>query len=195
MFGPFAVYLFPSIPPGSGFALTPSGYFVTNRHVVTHQGRRPDSVYITMADQRMMKRTDVINVADPGGPDLALLKIRSHDGSYVRRVDWSGARVSQGESAALIGFPAGLANALDETRTVRTSMSAGIFSKVTAEVINYDGFTVGGSSGSPIFNARGEVVAIHRAGLREATGLSFAVPMPQLIPLLPPTVRSELGLR
>jgi S1-C subfamily serine protease len=73
-------------------------------------------------------------------------------------------------------------------------MSAGIFSKVTAEVVNFDGFTVGGSSGSPIFNAGGEVVAVHRAGLREAVGMGFAVPIAKLTPLLPASVKAELGL-
>jgi S1-C subfamily serine protease len=73
-------------------------------------------------------------------------------------------------------------------------MSAGIFSQVTSESIRFDGFTVEGSSGSPVFNANGEVVAVHRGGLRGATGLGFAVPITQLIPLLPPEVKAELGI-
>ena len=84
--------------------------------------------------------------------------------------------------------------ALDQTRTVRTSMSAGIFSKVTPDRIQFDGFTVGGSSGSPIFNANGEVVAVHAAGLKEAAGLGFAVPVSQVLPFLPPDAKAELGI-
>ncbi len=179
---------------GSGFALTASGYFVTNRHVVTEQAKRADSLFVTMADQRFMVRTDLVAVAPPDGPDLALLKIRSYTGPVIARIDWAGTQARQGEPAALIGFPAGLTAALDRTSTVRTSMSAGVFSKVTPELIQFDGFTVSGSSGSPIFNADGDVVAIHRAGLREAAGLGFAVPIPLLIPLLPPEARAELGL-
>ena len=88
-----------------------------------------------------------------------------------------------------------MGNAYDaSTGTVRTSMSAGIFSKVTLDVINFDGFTTGGSSGSPVFNADGEVVGIHRAGLREAAGMGFAVRIDQLVPMLPPQARQELGL-
>ncbi|MCH7875719.1 MAG: trypsin-like peptidase domain-containing protein [Gemmatimonadetes bacterium] len=71
-------------------------------------------------------------------------------------------------------------------------MSAGIFSKVTPEMIQFDGFTVGGSSGSPIFNAQGEVVAVHAQGLREAAGLAFTVPIKLVIPLLPAEVRARL---
>jgi pSer/pThr/pTyr-binding forkhead associated (FHA) protein len=158
-------------------------------------GQRPDSVFVTLADQRVMRRTEIVSVAEPRGPDAAVLRLPDYSGPYVGSIDWSGTRVRQGEPAALIGFPAGLSAALDETQTIRTSMSAGIFSKVTSEMIQYDGFTVGGSSGSPIFNASGEVVAIHRAGLREAAGLGFAVPIPLLIPLLPSRVRAEVGVR
>jgi pSer/pThr/pTyr-binding forkhead associated (FHA) protein/S1-C subfamily serine protease len=180
---------------GTGFVLTPSGYMVTNRHVVSRDEVRADSVYVTMADQKIPRRGTVVMVASFGAPDLAMIKIEDYDGAYVPKVDWSGTNVGQGASAALIGFPAGLGNALDRTQTVRTLMAAGIFSRVTSDDINFDGFTTGGSSGSPIFNASGEVVAVHRAGLRDATGLSFAVPIAKLIPLLPAEVRRELGLQ
>jgi S1-C subfamily serine protease/pSer/pThr/pTyr-binding forkhead associated (FHA) protein len=179
---------------GSGFAITESGYFVTNRHVVQPNQKDADSVFVTMADERFMVPADVIAVAPPGQPDLALLKIREFGGPYIERVDWGASRATQGEPAALIGFPAGLGAALDQTRTVRTSMSAGIFSKVTGELIQFDGFTVEGSSGSPVFNASGEVVGVHRGSLRGSSGLGFAVPVAKLISLMPPEAKLELGI-
>jgi pSer/pThr/pTyr-binding forkhead associated (FHA) protein/S1-C subfamily serine protease len=179
---------------GSGFAISPSGYFVTNRHVVNPDTQQPDSVFVTMADERFMERADIITVAAPGEPDLAVIKIRNYAGPYIEEVDWSGTKAKQGEPAALLGFPAGLGAALDQTRTVRTSMSAGIFSQVTSESIRFDGFTVEGSSGSPVFNATGEVVAVHRGSLRGATGLGFAVPVVKLIPLLPDDAKAELNV-
>jgi pSer/pThr/pTyr-binding forkhead associated (FHA) protein/S1-C subfamily serine protease len=178
---------------GSGFVITKSGYFVTNRHVALPEGRTPDSIHITMADQQTGHRAQLVQAHPPGGPDIALLRIPRYVGPFVPRADWDGTNVRQGEPAALIGFPAGVAAALDVTRTVRTSMSAGIFSKVTAEQIQFDGFTVGGSSGSPVFNADGEVVAVHASGLREAAGLGFAVPVRLVLPLLPAEVRLEVG--
>jgi len=179
---------------GSGFVITPSGYFVTNRHVAQPDGEQPDSLFVTLADERFRIAAEVIAVAPPGGPDLAVLRILDHRGPYIEKVDWSGTRATQGEPAALIGFPAGLGAALDQTRRVRTSMSAGIFSKVTPELVQFDGFTVEGSSGSPVFNASGEVVGVHRGSLRGATGLGFAVPIKQLVPLLPAEVKAELGV-
>jgi pSer/pThr/pTyr-binding forkhead associated (FHA) protein/S1-C subfamily serine protease len=179
---------------GSGFVVTPSGHFVTNRHVVNPEGKAPDSVFVTMADERFMEPADIIVVAPAGQPDLAVIRIRNYSGPRIESVDWSGTRAKQGEPAALIGFPAGLGAALDQTRTVRTSMSAGIFSQVTTESIRFDGFTVEGSSGSPVFNASGEVVGVHRGSLRGATGLGFAVPVTKLIPLLPAEVKVELEI-
>lgn len=183
---------------GTGFVITRSGYMITNRHVVMPQGRTPDAIYVTMADRpydrRFMHRAQIVSVGPEEGPDLAVLKLENYSGPVIAKVDWTGTRARQGEPAALIGFPAGVAVALDETKTVRTNMSGGIFSKVTASEIRFDGFTIPGSSGSPIFNASGEVVAVHRAGLREATGLSFAVPVKFVLPLLPPEAKAELGL-
>jgi pSer/pThr/pTyr-binding forkhead associated (FHA) protein/S1-C subfamily serine protease len=190
--GLVSVYAGADIYDGSGFVISTSGYFVTNRHVATPEGRTPDSIHVTMADQRTGYRATLVAVQPAGGPDLAVLRIPRYVGPIIARVDWDGTRARQGEPAALIGFPAGVAAALDNTRTVRTSMSAGIFSKVTPTQIQFDGFTVGGSSGSPIFNADGEVVAVHAAGLREAAGLGFAVPVRLVLPLLPDDAQREV---
>jgi serine protease Do len=115
----------------------------------------------------------------------------------MKKVDWNAGGAQQGEPAALIGFPYGVDLAFDDTSSnvVRTSMSAGIFSKVAADRIQFDGFTVGGSSGSPIFNAAGEVVAVHRAGLTGGPGLGFSIPVARVLPLLPGDAKGELGLR
>lgn len=182
---------------GTGFAITPSGYFITNRHVVLDDdGTMVDSVFVTMADNRYGNwwRADVIEVGS-GDVDIAVLKLRSYRGPYIKKVDWSSSKARQGEPAALIGFPRGFMMARDDADTVRTSMSAGVFSKITGSRIQFDGFSQGGSSGSPVFSANGEVVAVHFAGLKGAVGLGFAVPVSKVVPLLPLDARTELGIR
>ena len=73
-------------------------------------------------------------------------------------------------------------------------MTAGIISRVTEDVIQFDGMTIGGSSGSPVFNANGEVISIHRAGLPQAPGFALSVPLKHAIPLLPQALRQKLGI-
>ncbi|MEX2154636.1 MAG: FHA domain-containing protein [Gemmatimonadaceae bacterium] len=183
---------------GSGFAITPSGYFVTNRHVVVDDsGRVRDTIYVTMADQRFSLVSRVQVVAMSRDPDLAVVKIPDYRGPHIKKVDWNASGATQAEPAVLIGFPYGVELAFEDTSSnvVRTSVSAGIFSKVGPDRIQFDGFTVGGSSGSPIFNAAGEVVAVHRAGLSAGPGLGFSIPVSRVVPLLPADAKSELGIR
>ena len=94
----------------------------------------------------------------------------------------------------MIGYPAGSGFARDRTSIVRTSMTAGILSRVTADPIQFDGMTTGGSSGSPVFNADGDVISVHRAGLRQGPGFALSVPVKYAIPLMPPALRQRLGV-
>ena len=75
-----------------------------------------------------------------------------------------------------------------------TSLTAGIISRATEDVIQFDGMTIGGSSGSPMFNANGEVIAIHRAGLPQAPGFALAVPTRHAVAILPMLLRQKLGI-
>jgi pSer/pThr/pTyr-binding forkhead associated (FHA) protein/S1-C subfamily serine protease len=186
-----------SISTGSGFAITPSGYFVTNRHVVTDKaGAVPAAIYLAMADQAFNYQTKIAVVALGSDADLAIVKIPDYKGPYVKKIDWEATAANQGAPAALIGFPYGTGLAFDDTasRVVRTSMTAGIFSKVAPDFIQFGGITAGGASGSPIFNASGEVVGVHRAGLAGGPGMGFAIPVAKVLRILPADAKSELGI-
>jgi pSer/pThr/pTyr-binding forkhead associated (FHA) protein/S1-C subfamily serine protease len=178
---------------GTGFVITADGYMLTNWHVVTDSGYpRPDTTWVTMADQSTSHFADVI--ATSQDRDIALIKIRGYQGPFLSAIDWGGTKSRQGEPAALIGFPAGAGFARLRSLVVRTSMTAGIISRVTEDVIQFDGMTVGGSSGSPVFNANGEVISIHRAGLPQAPGFALSVPIRHAVPLMPPDLKQRLGI-
>ena len=178
---------------GTGFVITPDGYMLTNWHVVADSAHAaPDTVWVTMADQSVGRYADVI--ATSRDRDVALIKIRGYQGAHLTAIDWSGTKARQGEPAALIGYPAGSGFARDRASVVRTSMTAGILSRVTADLVQFDGMTTGGSSGSPVFNADGEVVSVHRAGLRQGPGFALTVPVKYAIPLMPPALRQRLGI-
>ena len=178
---------------GTGFVISPDGYMLTNWHVVADSAHAaPDTVWVTMADQSAGRYADVI--ATSRERDVALIKIRGYQGSHLTSIDWAGTKARQGEPAALIGYPAGSGFARDRASVVRTSMTAGILSRVTPDLIQFDGMTTGGSSGSPVFNADGDVISVHRAGLRQGPGFALSVPVKYAIPLMPPALRQRLGL-
>ncbi|HET9709862.1 MAG TPA: FHA domain-containing protein [Gemmatimonadales bacterium] len=179
---------------GTGFVISADGYMLTNWHVVTDSGYpKPDTTWVTMADQSAARFADV--VVTNQDRDIALIKIRGYQGPYLTAIDWGGTKSRQGEPAALIGYPAGAGFARYRSTVVRTSMTAGIISRVTDDVIQFDGMTVGGSSGSPVFNANGEVISIHRAGLPQAPGFALSVPIRHAVPLLPLELKQRLGIQ
>lgn len=178
---------------GTGFVISADGYMLTNWHVVADSAHaQADTVWVTMADQSAGHYADV--VATSRERDIALIKIRGYQGSFLTSIDWNGVKARQGEPAALIGYPAGSGFARDRSSVVRTSMTAGILSRVTADLIQFDGMTTGGSSGSPVFNADGDVISVHRAGLRQGPGFALSVPVKYAIALMPPALRQRLGL-
>ncbi len=178
---------------GSGFVITPSGYLVTNRHVVLSAGRTPRSIEVIMADTNVALAAGVVRVSDAEDTDIAILKIRGYTGPAVRAIDWAGRGVQQGAPAAMLGFPGGAQLAIDRSGYVRTSMFAGIISR-SGELLQFGGTTYAGVSGSPIFNANGEVIAVHFGALREGLGLGFSVPIARVRRWLPPEARAELGI-
>ena len=178
---------------GTGFVITPSGYVLTSRHVVQSSERDgPRVVEVVMADSRTALPAEVVSISSAADQDVAVLRIRSYRGPAVRLIDWQGNGAVQGAPAALIGFPRGSELAFDAGGFVRTTMFAGIIAKATSQSIQFGGITVRGSSGSPIFNAAGQVIAIHFGGLSDGPVLGFAVPMSRVRRWLPPEARVEL---
>jgi S1-C subfamily serine protease len=111
----------------------------------------------------------------------------------VRAVDWYGRGAQQGAPAAMLGFPFGTQMALEPSGIVRATMFGGFIAQ-TGDWIRFSGSTYAGVSGSPVFNATGEVIAVHFGAPREGTGLGISVPMSRVRRWLPPEARMELGL-
>jgi pSer/pThr/pTyr-binding forkhead associated (FHA) protein/S1-C subfamily serine protease len=179
---------------GSGFALTPSGYFVTNRHVVQDDLRGPArSVIVVMAESNLAQPADVVAISSVAEQDVAILKVRGFRGGVVQAVDWYGRGAQQGAPAAMLGFPFGTQLAQDEAGLVHASMFGGIIAQV-GDWIRFSGNTYAGVSGSPLFNAAGEVIAVHFGQPHQGMGLGVAVPMSLVRRWLPADARAELGL-
>lgn len=179
---------------GSGFAITPSGYFVTNRHVVQSETREtPRQVIVVMAETNAALTADVISVSSVPSQDVAILRIRGYRGPAVHAIDWNGHGAAQGAPAVMLGFPFGTSMAVDPGGYIHSTLFFGAIAQ-TGEWIRFSGNTYAGVSGSPVFNAAGEVIAVHFGAPREGAGLGISVPMSKVRRWLPSDAKAELGL-
>jgi pSer/pThr/pTyr-binding forkhead associated (FHA) protein len=179
---------------GSGFAITPSGYFVTNRHVVMDDARgTPRQISVVMAETNIALSAEIASVSSAERQDVAVLRIRGYHGPVMRAIDWVGRGAIQGAPAVILGFPFGTQLAADQGGYLHSTLFAGYIAQ-TGEYIRFSGNTYLGVSGSPVFNTRGEVIGVHYGAPREGPGLGISVPMSKVARWLPAAAKAELGL-
>jgi serine protease Do len=150
---------------GSGFIVDPSGYILTNHHLVPGTGR----IRVRLADKRELHARRV--GADPS-TDLALIKVEATNLPTVKLGDSDRLRV--GDWVCAIGNPLDF----DHTVTVGVVSSLGrkIFNQSFDAYIQTDAAINPGNSGGPLVNLLGEAVGINAAVSSEAQGIGFAVP-------------------
>ena len=151
---------------GSGFIVDPSGYILTNHHLVPGPAR----VRVRLADKRELPARLV--GSDPS-TDLALLKVESTGLPTVSLGDSD--RIRVGDWVCAIGNPL----EFDHTVTVGVVSSLGrkIWNKSFDAYIQTDAAINPGNSGGPLINAEGEAVGINAAVSSEGQGIGFAIPI------------------
>src|ERR1700719_4322829 len=166
-----------SVALGSGFIIDPSGYVVTDDHVVEN------AEAVTVVVQDATEYSARIVGRDPL-TDIALLKI---DGARplpnVRWGDSDGARV--GDWVLAIGSPFGLDN------TVSSGIISGrgrdIHSGPYDDFLQIDAAMNRGNSGGPTFDLHGNVIGINTAIYSPnggSVGIGFAIPANRAKPVL-----------
>jgi serine protease Do len=153
---------------GSGFLVDPSGYILTNNHVVEHAS----SIKVKLDDGRVM---DAKVVGTDPQTDIAVLKINGSGFSTLRLGNSD--QVKVGDWVLAFGSPFGL----------QKTMTAGIIS-AKGRVIGagpYDNFLQTdaainpGNSGGPLVDLNGEVVGINTMIASDNgsfQGIGFAIP-------------------
>ena len=170
-------HLFPQVPDGqarrialgSGFIVDPSGYVVTNSHVIGDAAK----VEVTLQDSS--KYTAKIIGRDPK-TDLAVLKINADKPlPYVKFGDSSVAQV--GDWVMAVGNPFGLGGTV--TTGIISARGRDIHSGPFDDFLQIDAPINRGNSGGPTFNLEGEVIGINTAIYSPnggSVGIGFAVP-------------------
>jgi serine protease Do len=154
---------------GSGFIVSPSGYVVTNNHVIGDAGK----VQVILQDKT--KYTAKIVGRDPK-TDLAVLKINpDHPLPYVSFGDSSAAQV--GDWVMAVGNPFGLGGTV--TTGIISARGRDINEGPYDDFLQIDAPINRGNSGGPTFNLEGQVIGINTAIYSPnggSVGIGFAVP-------------------
>jgi S1-C subfamily serine protease len=165
---------------GTGFAVRvrgDTGWIVTSRHLVAESGGvRAARLGIIFNGSNQNFRAELVALADSA--DLALLSVRVRGGVPVVR--GIGAPPRRGDPVVILGFPFGFDFPMGadwRSRGVSLTRFAGTVRAVRDEAIEVDGYGAGGSSGSPLFNAAGEILGVIYGGDPGAAGrIVYAVP-------------------
>ncbi len=149
---------------GSGFLISADGKILTNYHVVAHT----KSATVRLANKDAYDSVDVLDIDKR--KDIALVKIKAVGLPFLSLGESTG--VDIGDAVFSLSTPLGI---------LQNTLSDGIVSGIRAgDGYRYFQVTAPishGSSGSPIFNARGEVIGIAAMTISEGQNLNFAIPI------------------
>jgi S1-C subfamily serine protease len=180
---------------GSGFSISADGAVITNRHNVLMDGKSATRLFVKFTDTRDWLPAHVVKVSDDPDEDVALIKM-DRPGPYPRvaGISAAGSEASEGMSVVTIGYPLGYSTPMEGEGNqfiAKSSLNPGTVSKRTSSVLQIDSYATHGSSGSPVFSARGLVVGLIYGGAREAGGkIVYAVPPEKLAAFIPAEHRS-----
>jgi serine protease Do len=156
---------------GSGFIIDPTGFVVTNNHVVGSASRVVVSLQNgTEYPARVVGSDDLT--------DLALLKIEPRGGAALPTVTWgSSGNLRIGQWVLAAGNPFGLGGTV--TSGIVSARGREIGAGPFDDFLQTDAAINPGNSGGPLFNIAGEVVGISTAIYSPSgasAGIGFATP-------------------
>jgi len=160
---------------GSGFIIDRAGFILTNHHVV----EGADRVTVTLGDGRVF-RANIVGV-DPA-IDVALLQIPTTEPLPVAPLGNSDG-LRAGEWVCAIGNPLGYVHSV--TVGVVSFLGRKLFDPSLDSFIQTDAAISFGNSGGPLINAQGQVVGITTAISSQSSNIGFAIPISQVLGILP----------
>ena len=156
---------------GTGFVVRADGWIATNLHVVWDGS----PVKVTMHDGRELAVVEVLAASQKH--DLALLRVEAQGLPTLALGDSDAMR--PGDPVVAIGNPLGLEDTVSNGLVSgRRKVDEGL------EVLQVSAPIAPGSSGGPVFNDRGEVIAIAEQVVRGQESLAFGVPVHYLASMI-----------
>jgi S1-C subfamily serine protease len=181
---------------GSGFSIAPNGTLVTNRHNVRNEkGETSSRIAVKFTNSREWLPARILKVSEDPESDLALIRLE-RDGTYpvIEGIAPAGTDVVEGVSVVTIGFPLGYDTPMEGAGNdflAKSSLNPGTLSKKTSSVLQIDSYAAHGSSGSPVFDARGRVIGVVWGGPPGGGGrIVYAVTPEKLAAFIPEEFRS-----
>jgi serine protease Do len=154
---------------GSGFVIDPSGYIVTNNHVIADA----DEITVILHDDTNLKAE---LVGRDTKTDVAILKVKT-DKPLVAAHWGDSDKARVGDWVLAIGNPFGLGGSV--TAGILSARQRDINSGPYDDFLQTDAAINRGNSGGPMFNMNGEVIGINTAIYSPSggsIGIGFAVP-------------------
>lgn len=166
---------------GTAFSIDSMGTMVTNKHILAGEDgtKTPRRLGIVFSGSTQMWRAEMIGVSPEA--DIGVLRVLIKGGTpRVRGLARSREGLERGDPVAILGYPLGFdlpMEAQGGQPIAEPTLTVGTVSKVLTAVVQVDAYGAPGSSGSPVFDREGKVVAILYGGERESNGkIIFAVP-------------------
>ncbi len=151
---------------GTGFVVSPDGYLVTNSHVLDN------ALYLNITFSNGMVSGEAVPVLQDKKLDLAVLKIQAQNLPHVTLGDSD--TVQPGQVITVIGNPRRLQNTVSAglVSQIRLQKDGTLWHQISAPISP-------SSSGSPVFNERGEVVSVVFSSLMGEgnQNLNFSIPV------------------
>lgn len=177
------------IVSGTAFAVDSQGTLVTNKHVLKGEGgdKTPLRIAVKFSGSKQWFSGRFVGVADSA--DLGILKVDIRGGTpRVQGIERDPRSLQRGDPVAIIGYPLGMDLPMQgegNDAVAEPTLTVGTASKVLSRVVQVDGYGAPGSSGSPIFDRHGHVVAVLYGGVTESNGkIILAVPVTAVVEYL-----------
>ena len=168
---------------GTAFAFDTLGTMVTNKHILIGEDgtKTPRRLGVIFSGSTQFWRGELVGVSPEA--DVGVFRV-SIKGGTPRVVGLArtreGGGLERGDPVAILGYPLGFdlpMEARGGQPIAEPTLTVGTVSKALTAVVQVDAYGAPGSSGSPIFDREGKVIAMLYGGERESQGkIIFAVP-------------------